>query len=506
MEKRLILTITMCMLVLLAWSAFVSKTQPITNKEVESKVIQQQATVQQLVSEPAASLKQTLPQTHEGLKLSNEEIDFSVGDAAINEVLFKEHKNYTFPLKNSFLIDDKNLNFKTEASGANFVTFIHSDTTKRIIKRFDFSNSKYSITLQLTIQNTSNAPLKISLPLILGTQDFSSSNKFAQYEGVVVATKEQVKHFTSKKELSFSNISFVALRDRYFCLIVNPESTGYGAFTRKNNVQTAEIGIVTPEWTIPAGGQVVENFKIYLGPQDLHTLNSVNPNWTAVINYGTFDFISQVLLQLLEFIFHIFHNWGWTIVVFSLVIYLLLYPLTLKQMRSMKEMQALQPKIEALRVTYKDNPQKLNKEIMELYREHKVNPLGGCLPLLLQMPIFFALYQVLMRSVALRGANFLWIKDLSEPDRLFMLPFSLPILGNEFNILPILMTIGMFVQQKFTMAKTSGEAAEQQKIMLIIMPLMFGVIFYRMPAGLVLYWFINSTLMLLGQIKASKTK
>ena len=152
-------------------------------------------------------------------------------------------------------------------------------------------------------------------------------------------------------------------------------------------------------------------------------------------------------------------------------------------MRSMKEMQALQPKIEALRVTYKDNPQKLNKEIMELYREHKVNPLGGCLPLLLQMPIFFALYQVLMRSVALRGANFMWIKDLSEPDRLFMLPFSLPILGNELNILPILMTIGMFVQQKFTMAKASGEAAQQQKIMLIIMPLMFGVIFYRMPQG-----------------------
>ena len=157
-------------------------------------------------------------------------------------------------------------------------------------------------------------------------------------------------------------------------------------------------------------------------------------------------------------------------------------------------------------MTYKDNPQKLNKEIMELYREHKVNPLGGCLPLLLQMPIFFALYQVLMRSVALRGANFLWIKDLSEPDRLFFLPFSLPILGNEFNILPILMTIGMFVQQKFTMTKATGEAAQQQKIMLIIMPLMFGVIFYRMPAGLVLYWFINSTLMLLTQIKASKAK
>jgi YidC/Oxa1 family membrane protein insertase len=175
-------------------------------------------------------------------------------------------------------------------------------------------------------------------------------------------------------------------------------------------------------------------------------------------------------------------------------------------MRSMKEMQVLQPKIEELRKVYKDNPQKLNKEILELYREHKVNPFGGCLPLILQMPIFFALYQVLMRSVFLKGAHFLWIKDLSEPDRLFILSANLPILGNEINILPIIMTIGMFIQQKISMVATSPEAAEQQKIMLIILPLMFGFIFYKMPSGLVLYWFINSTLMLLYQFKIRRMR
>jgi YidC/Oxa1 family membrane protein insertase len=146
----------------------------------------------------------------------------------------------------------------------------------------------------------------------------------------------------------------------------------------------------------------------------------------------------------------------------------------------------------------------MNKEIMELYREHKVNPFGGCLPLILQMPIFFALYQVLMRSVALKGAHFLWIKDLSEPDRLFRLPNSLPILGNDINILPIIMAIGMFVQQKLSMRGASGTAAEQQKMMLVIMPVMFGFIFYRMPSGLVLYWFINSALMLFSQIRAQQ--
>ncbi|MBI4972952.1 MAG: membrane protein insertase YidC, partial [Candidatus Omnitrophica bacterium] len=153
-----------------------------------------------------------------------------------------------------------------------------------------------------------------------------------------------------------------------------------------------------------------------------------------------------------------------------------------------------------------DNPQRLNKEIMQLYREHKVNPFGGCLPLILQIPIFFALYQVLMRSVSLKGANFLWIKDLSGPDRLFTLPFSLPVLGNEINLLPILMTIGMFIQQKISMAASGSASNEQQKMMLILFPLMFGFIFYHMPAGLVLYWFINSTLMLVYQFRVSRGK
>ena len=172
----------------------------------------------------------------------------------------------------------------------------------------------------------------------------------------------------------------------------------------------------------------------------------------------------------------------------------------------MKDMQVLQPRIEELRKTYKDNPQKLNKEIMELYREHKVNPFGGCLPLVLQMPIFFGLYQGLMRSVALKGANFLWIKDLSEPDRLFVLTNSLPLLGKEINILPIIMAIGMFFQQKLSMVSTGGSSAEQQKMMMIIFPVMFGVIFYHMPSGLVLYWFINSLLMTAYQFHIRHSK
>ncbi|MDD5409605.1 MAG: membrane protein insertase YidC, partial [Candidatus Omnitrophica bacterium] len=233
------------------------------------------------------------------------------------------------------------------------------------------------------------------------------------------------------------------------------------------------------------------------------SINAINSGWTSIIYFGIFDIIAQILLQLLGFFYSIVHNWGWAIIILSVTIYFALFPLSIKQMRSMKEMQILQPKIEALRKEYKNNPQRLNKEIMELYKAHKVNPLGGCLPILLQMPIFFALYQALIRSTALRGAEFLWIKDLSSPDRLFILDKSLPLLGNQINILPILMAIGMFVQQKFSTVQATGEAAQQQKIMSIIMPVMFGVIFYQMPSGLVLYWFVNSLLMLFYQLKTN---
>jgi YidC/Oxa1 family membrane protein insertase len=212
------------------------------------------------------------------------------------------------------------------------------------------------------------------------------------------------------------------------------------------------------------------------------------------------------MLKMLEFFFSLVHNWGWAIVILSLIIYIVLYPLTLQQMRSMKVMQAIQPRMEELKKQYKDNPQRLNKEMIELYKTNKVNPLGGCLPMILQIPIFFALYQVLTRSIALKGAHFLWIRDLAEPDRLFTLPNSLPILGNEINILPLLMAGIMFVQQKSSMSKMGGAAVEQQKILLIVMPVMFGFLFYRMPSGLVLYWSLNSVLTLIYQLKTVNIK
>ena len=154
--------------------------------------------------------------------------------------------------------------------------------------------------------------------------------------------------------------------------------------------------------------------------------------------------------------------------------------------------------MEELRRVYKDNPQRLNKEVLELYRKNKVNPLGGCLPMVMQIPIFFSFYMVLTRLVDLRGANFLWIKDLSQPDRLITTP--------EINILPILMAITMFFQQRFSMVPTAGSSGEQQRLMSFIFPIMFGFFFYRLSSGLVLYWFVNSLIMFVFQMKINPVR
>lgn len=495
MEKRLILAIALSLLILISWSTLTSKLYHVENKEVTN--------VQSLSVKPVPKQVPTPTLTQEGASLpvfkysqNNFEIIFIEPWAAIKEVIFKAHQDYKFSLKYAFLLTDKSLNFKREnASSPEEIILAAADPDKKITKKFTFHNTSYNIGLDIIIENLTNAPLEVNLPLILGVQDFSSSNIQSRYQDVVIAKKDRIQHLQARKELTLAEVKFLALRDRYFSLIVEPQTSNLTGFIHKINSES-EIGLNLQNLTLSPGQRLEQKFHIYLGPQDLKTINQIKPEWAAIVNYGTFDFIGQILWQLLEILHRFIPNWGWAIVIFSVLVYFLLYPLSLKQMRSIKEMQALQPKVEELRKTYKDNPQKLNKEILELYRQHKVNPFGGCLPLILQMPIFFALYQVLMRSVALKGANFLWIKDLSEPDRLFILPVSLPVLGNEINILPIAMTVIMFIQQKFSTVSASSSSAEQQKIMMIIFPLMFGFIFYRMPSGLVLYWFINSSLML----------
>jgi len=435
----------------------------------------------------------------------NDKVVFSEPSAAIKEVAFGKYNHYKLLLKAGLLIGDPKWQFIRQNVTDNEVTYVYSDKEKSIVKRFIFDNSKYATTLELNVQNKTNTNLSIQIPVILGVLNLASSGQLNPQD-VIVSTKEKNFYPNIKSTKSFNDLKFIGLREKYFCAIIQPLDGNYSGGVTKVNSNETEVKAVSPIYQIAPGQTSNLKFAVFLGPQDLKIIGSNSKDWQAIIYYGTFDVIAQVMLKMLEFFFNLVHNWGWAIIIMSLLIYIILYPLTLQQMRSMKVMQAIQPKMEELKKQYKDNPQRLNKEMIELYRTNKVNPLGGCLPLILQIPIFFALYQVLTRSIALKGAHFWWIRDLAEPDRLFILPNSLPLLGNEINILPLLMAGIMFIQQKSSMSKIGGAAAEQQKILLIIMPIMFGFLFYHMPAGLVLYWSINSVLTLVYQLKTVNVK
>jgi len=509
MEKRLVLAIALSLLVLLTWSALIPKPQPIDNKGVIAINSPAQTVPQGTLSTPqlpmlTQSSNEIVKETVKFTQDSREFI-FNPAKAEILEVVFQDKLEHRLSLKHGLLSDD-NLLFKQQNVGRDWISFIYEDQNKRIIKKFTIPKDSYAIMLDIQVQNLSNLPLLLKQQLVLGRLDLSSKNSQSRYQDILLGGKEKTVHLAAGKDFNSQDVKFIGLRDQYFCAIIEPATIALSAYNKKIIPQESEVGLFGAEITLQPGTQIGHSYRIYVGPQDLKIINSIKPEWTAIIYFGTFDIIAQILLQLLGFFYALVHNWGWAIIMLSLAVYFLLFPLSIKQMRSMKEMQALQPKIETLRKELKDNPQRLNKEIMELYKEHKVNPLGGCLPLLLQMPIFFALYQALIRSTALRGAHFLWIKDLSSPDKLFVLKNSIPLLGNQLNILPILMAVGMFVQQKISMVQATGEAAQQQKMMSIIMPIMFGVIFYQMPSGLVLYWFINSMLMLTYQFRINRQK
>jgi YidC/Oxa1 family membrane protein insertase len=266
-----------------------------------------------------------------------------------------------------------------------------------------------------------------------------------------------------------------------------------------------------PSKILNPGEREEYNFVIFAGPQQLDILKAAGQNFEKIMvfsDWGWLDAIAKAIHWLLGFLHKIIPSWGICIILISLIVYGVMYPLTLKSMLSMKKMQALQPKMTELREKYKNNPEKLNKEIMELYKQHQVNPMSGCLPLILQMPIFVGLYQVLWRSIYFRGEGFLWIKDLSMPDKLFKLPFTMPFLGDYFNILPIIMTGIMFVQQQITMKNMIGgdpDQVAQQKMMAVLMPVFLGVIFYNFASGLNLYFVVFYVLSTASQWHIAKS-
>ncbi|BAF69993.1 membrane protein insertase YidC [Nitratiruptor sp. SB155-2] len=277
----------------------------------------------------------------------------------------------------------------------------------------------------------------------------------------------------------FKKAKIAAAFDRYYATLFYDLKNGLNVVVSKDSEENPILFV-----------QGSQNFHVdgYFGPKEYETLKAINPELTDVIEYGFFTFIAKPMFKALLALYHLIGNWGWAIVVLTIIIRIILFPLTLKGMLSMQKLKDLAPKIKELQQKYKGDPQKLNAHMMQLYKKHGANPMGGCLPMLLQIPVFFAIYRVLLNAIELKGAPWiLWITDLSSKDPYF--------------ILPVLMGATMYIHQKITPTTITDP---MQKKIFEWLPIVFTFFFLTFPAGLTLYWFVNNILSIIQQLIVNK--
>jgi YidC/Oxa1 family membrane protein insertase len=362
-----------------------------------------------------------------------------------------------------------------------------------VTKRFTLNYDSYAINVEYIIANNATSPASVQMyaQLKQTTLIDSSSGLIPTYVGPAYSTTEDIYEKYDFDDIAEADLSvstqggWVAMLQHYFVSSWVPEKTSDNQlYTRYSSNKDAVIGFKSPAITIEPDSTATTSATFYVGPKDQDVLENIEQNLDLTIDYGFLFMISQPLFWLLIKIQSIVTNWGVAIIIITLIVKGGMYPLTKAQYTSMAKMRALQPKMAQLKERLGDDKQKMSQGMMELYRKEKVNPAGGCLPLIIQMPIFLALYWVFLESVELRHAPFmLWIQDLSAQD--------------PFYILPVLMGISMFIMQK--MQPMTVQDPMQQKIMQY-MPVMFTVFFFWFPSGLVLYWLV-SNLISIAQMK-----
>ena len=352
-----------------------------------------------------------------------------------------------------------------------------------VVKKYSFAGDSYRFGLDTTISNGSATPLAgtIRTDMLYRLVPTDSATRFEMRGPVAYADgkfiidnpKESVKPSSLDTGVMWAGFS-----DKYF-LQVGIEEKGNIAAVKVDNApeQHVRATLVSPPVNVSPGTAVTVPASFFFGPKDLDILKAQGKHLEEAIDLGWFAALAKPLLKSLKFFYQYTHNYGIAIIIITVILKVLFYPLTYKSYKSMKEMQKLQPKMTALREKYKNDREKMNMEVMKMYQEHKVNPLGGCLPMLVQIPVFFALYKALMFSIELRHAPFmLWITDLAGKD--------------PYYVTPIIMGATMFIQQKMTPSQMDPI---QQKMMMAL-PVVFTFMFLNFPSGLVLYWLVNNVL------------
>lgn len=405
--------------------------------------------------------------------------------------------------------------FLTGETSSDSVRFIFKiDEDRQIVKTFKFYSDQYIIDFKVEIKSLVNqfddnqyylswnsglAYTELDYSNHISKEDISSAKAYVFQGGSKEELKLPDKPFVEDVRSNFTGtVDWAAIRTKYFAMVMIPDqeysiepilsgetSPIYNNSKLKDRVNK-KFSITLKTLIPPTDTQFTsQNFRIYIGPLDYDRIKDYHPTLSKIMDFG-FSLIrpfAKLVLKTFIFLHTFIPNYGIVLIVFSILVKILVYPLTKKSYVSMQRMQTLQPRLSELKEKHGKDPQRLNKETMKLYKESGVNPLSGCLPTLLQLPLLWAIFIVFRNTIELRDASFFWwIQDLSAPDTIFQLPFTIPFYGDLVNILPIFMGVTMFIQQKMTMKDP------KQKAMVYFMPIFLTLIFNSFPSGLNLYY------------------
>ncbi len=539
-NKRLILAVVLSIAVWVGWYLIFKpetrqqETAPVATEEKAAEEVQKTPVkIPKQKGNVSISLARKTPATKEDLiSLETEKYSATLTSrgAAVKTLLYKEREidlvveesslDASGILDFSLHFDDNefiNGNVLDESiwsyrkAGDRAVTFFTTITINnvpvQIEKIYAFNPESYAMNIEYRVKNLGREELTLSngnviiSPSELIGPNLDLSNRYNNLNGFFSSEGDFDKlskgGFFSKKgplKKEAGSIEWFGVMSRYCLVLMKPNDfTGTGIIADNREDTGARTGMYVSMNNIAPNQSLKRSFTVYLGEKNKKKLATIDKSlkkaadisrWIEPIRF----IVIWALLHLNDFI----GNMGWSLVIFSLITKVIFMPLTIKSTESMKRMQKLTPKMNEIKAKYKDKPEVMQKEMMKLYKENNVNPMGGCFPLLLQMPFFIALYSALINSIDLWNAPFiLWIKDLSMPDTVATIS------GFNINILPILMTVTSFLQQKLTTVDTGGQ---QQKMMTMMMPVILIFIFWNMPSGLVLYWALQNIFQVLHQL------
>ena len=495
-------------------TAQVANNAPTTVAGSQQPALQSQAPASQVVST-------NLPQKEIRVETDLYTALFSSRGGSLKSLTLKNYREANSPAaKNVVLGSDSDPNlysFSTRATGINLPdsTVFASDTDGFTVdkngsrqltfnyisgqgytvrKIYTITSGTYGIKLETQVFNNSAAPLVGGIQQVMTypAEPKVKDNRFDTAGAYLFSDNSlqsnKIKDVTPASKRYDKTILWSGFADKYFLNAILSEKNSIAAVElKKNGAGFFESIVSAPQFTINPGQSVTVEHRLFVGPKDIDILKAQGNSLEQSLDLGWFTVLAKPLLYTLKFFYKYVGNYGVAIIIITIILKVLFFPLTHKSYKSMKGMQKIQPEMTKLREKYKDDRDAMNKAVMELYRDNKVNPMGGCLPMVVQIPVFFALYKSLMFSIELRHAPFfLWVTDLADKD--------------PYYVTPVIMGITMFIQQKMTPSQMDPI---QQKMMLAL-PVVFTFMFLSFPSGLVLYWLVNNVLTIGQQMYINK--